>query len=344
VSPAGPVPDPFPVPLRGSERPLVELYDVALLDLDGVVYVGPEGIPGASEALAEARRRGMRLAFVTNNASRDPESVARHLVELGVPAMVNDVVTSAQAAARVLHERLGAGSAVLVTGSPALRAIVEAAGFRVVESADDRPDGVVQGLFNELRYADFVEAALAVHAGALWVATNVDTTLPSPRGLLPGNGALVGLVQIATGVEPVVAGKPALPLHAEAVDRTGAKHPLVVGDRLDTDIEGAIAASTDSLLVMTGVTTAAELLAARPERRPTYVAADLTGLLVPQAMVVVRGDSAQCGGWDATTTGGTLSVTGHGDPIDGLRLLATVCWSSPTLLDQKSALARIGMR
>jgi glycerol 3-phosphatase-2 len=330
--------------IRGTDRPLVELYDAALLDLDGVVYLGPEPVPGAAVALAQARRRGMRLAFVTNNASRDAASVAEHLTELGVPAAAPDVVMSSQAATRVLHEQLGSGASVLVTGSPALRSIVETAGFRTVESADDRPDGVVQGFFNGLSYADLVETVLAVRAGALWVATNVDSTLPSPRGLLPGNGSLVGLVSIATGRQPVVAGKPALPLHAEAVERTGAKHPLVVGDRLDTDIEGANAAATDSLLVLTGVTTPAELLAAAPGQRPTYLSADLSGLLEPHPFVEPAEGGFRCGGWTAKTDAGRIEITGHGDAVDGLRLLATLCWTTQPVPDTSAALAALGLR
>jgi len=333
-----------PASIRGTERPLAELYDAALLDLDGVVYRGPEPIPGAAKSLQLARKQGMRLAFVTNNASRAPAEVARHLVELGIPATVQDIVMSSQAATRVLRERLGGDATVLVTGSPALRAIVEGAGFRVVDSADDRPDGVVQGYFDGLRYADLAEAAIAVRAGAVWVATNVDSTLPSPRGLLPGNGALVGLVAIGTGAKPIVAGKPALPLHAEAVERTGATHPLVVGDRLDTDIEGANAAGTDSLLVMTGVTSPAEFLAAVPNQRPTYVSADLTGLIAPQALVIRAGDHFRCGGWTASSTGQRLEIDGRGDAFDGLRLLAALAWSSEEAPDSTEAIGRLGLR
>jgi glycerol 3-phosphatase-2 len=253
-------------------------------------------------------------------------------------------VMSSQAAARVLRERLGADAAILVTGSPALRAIIEAAGFRTVESADDRPDGVVQGFSFDVCYADLLETALAVRGGALWVATNVDSTLPSPRGLLPGNGSLVGMVAIATGARPVVAGKPALPLHAEAVERTGAKHPLVVGDRLDTDIEGANAAATDSLLVMTGVTTPAEFLAATPSQRPTYIAADLTGLLTPQPEVVPAGAQLSCAGWTGRIADGHLEISGRGDAIDGLRLLATLAWSADVAPDAQVALGHLGLR
>jgi glycerol 3-phosphatase-2 len=316
----------------GTREPLATRYDVALLDLDGVVYLGPQPIPGAADALAAAREAGMRLAFVTNNASRNPAAVAAHLVELGVPASVDDVVTSSQAAATVIAERCGAGARVLVTGTGALRAAIEQAGLQIVASADDLPDAVVQGYSPELRYADLAETALAVRGGALWVATNVDSTLPSPRGLLPGNGSLVAAVALATGQRPLVAGKPELPMHAEGVRRTGARNPLVVGDRLDTDIEGAHAADTDSLLVLTGVTDAVDLVGAPRRHRPTYLSRDLAGLLTPQPDVEVVETGARCGNWIAATqttpNAITVTVDGDGDAIDGLRALLSAAWSA----------------
>jgi glycerol 3-phosphatase-2 len=318
--------------LLGFSTPLATTYDVALLDLDGVVYVGPDSIPTAAPALAKARAAGMRLAFVTNNASRDPAAVAEHLVELGVPAVADEVVTSSQAAATVLVERLGVGASVLVTGSAALRSAVELVGLRVVTSSEDRPDAVVQGYSPELRYADLAEASLAVRAGALWVATNTDSTLPSARGLLPGNGSLVAMVAVATGRRPVVAGKPQLPMHAEGVRRTGAKHPLVVGDRLDTDIEGANVADTDSLLVLTGVTSATDLVDAPVEHRPTYLAADLDGLVDTQPDVEGEGTTVRCGGWTASAdhpdSTVTITVDGNGHPIDGLRAVLIAAWAA----------------
>jgi HAD superfamily hydrolase (TIGR01450 family) len=334
----------------GISTPLAATYDVALLDLDGVVYVGPNSIPTAAPALATARAIGMRLAFVTNNASRDPAAVAAHLVELGVPAVADEVVTSSQAAATVLVERLGAGATVLVTGSAALRSAVERVGLHIVASSDDRPDAVVQGYSPDLRYADLAEAALAVRSGALWVATNTDSTLPSARGLLPGNGSLVAMVAVATGRRPVVAGKPQLPMHAEGVRRTGAKNPLVVGDRLDTDIEGANVADTDSLLVLTGVTSASDLVDAAVEHRPTFLSADLSGLLDTQPDVERDGTGASCGGWTATADGAdgsiTISVAGDGQPMDGLRALLTAAWAArdtgASTLDASVALGRLG--
>jgi glycerol-1-phosphatase len=318
--------------LLGISTPLATTYDVALLDLDGVVYVGPDPIPSAAPALAKARAAGMRLAFVTNNASRDPAAVAAHLVALGVPADAAEVVTSSQAAATVLLQRLGPGASVLVTGSAALRAAVEDVGLRVVASSDDRPDAIVQGYSPDLRYADLAEAALAVRAGAFWVATNTDSTLQSARGLLPGNGSLVAAVAVATGRRPTVAGKPQLPMHAEGVRRTGAKNPLVVGDRLDTDIEGANVADTDSLLVLTGVTAAADLVDAPAEHRPTFLALDLTGLVDTQPNVEHDGSVMRCGGWTASADGlngrVAIIIDGGGNSIDGLRALLTATWAA----------------
>jgi HAD superfamily hydrolase (TIGR01450 family) len=320
--------------LQASDEAPAVGYDVALVDLDGVVYLGNEPIDRASEALDKARALGMRLAFVTNNASRAPAEVAHHLVDLGVDATADDVVTSAQAAVRVIAERCGAGARVLVTGSPALRAAAEQAGLHPVDSPDEKPDAVVQGFWADLGYRDLADATVAVRAGALWVATNVDSTLPSPRGLLPGNGALIGVVATATGERPVVAGKPALPLHAEGVRRTSARHPLVVGDRLDTDIEGANGANTDSLLVLTGVTTVASLLAAPPDHRPTYLSIDLMGLVEPHPEVKVETNVSYCGGWRVTrpeasnATEPRVELDGDGPPVDGLRALVALAWAT----------------
>lgn len=143
-----------------------------------------------------------------------------------------------------------------------------------------------------------------------WFASNTDLTIPSGRGIAPGNGAAVEVVRIATGAEPQVAGKPLPPMHRETVLRTGAKRPIVVGDRLDTDIEGAFNGGVDSLLVLTGVTDGARLLAAEPRHRPTYVDADLRGLLTGQPEVVVREGEFGCGGWTASVRGDALVLDG----------------------------------
>lgn len=327
--------------LAASEQPLAAAYDVALVDLDGVVYLGPRPVPGAAEALAAARATGMRLAFVTNNSSRPVDAVLAHLAELGVPATADDVVTSAQAAATLVSERLGTGARVLAVGGAGLRAALEAAGCELVDSADDKPDAVVQGYAADLRYADLAEAALAVERGAWWVATNRDPTLPSDRGVLPGNGALVDAVAAAVGRRPeVYAGKPDPALLGEAIRRTGAERPLMVGDRLDTDIEGAVVAGIDSLCVLTGVHSGADLLTAPQERRPTYVGIELTALVSPHAAPERTDDrSWRCGAWEAVVDGSMLrvrpreprtSATGPADRAadDLLRAAAAAAWAT----------------
>ena len=205
------------MPLRGSSAPLASRYDVALLDLDGVVYLGGSPISGAAEALAKAAASGMRLAFVTNNASRTPAAIAAQLTGLGVPARPGEVITSAQAAARLLAERLPAGAPVLVIGGMGLRMAVRERGFRPVTVAADHPAAVVQGYAPDVSYPLLAEGGLAVAAGALFVASNADSTLPTSRGRQPGNGSLIQVIATATGRAPLFAGKPEPPLHAEAV-------------------------------------------------------------------------------------------------------------------------------
>jgi len=328
---------------RSSERPLSDVYDVALLDLDGVVYMGGAAVDGATQALAEARRRGMRLAFVTNNASRSPSAIAAQLNRLGVPAVQTEIVTSAQAAARLLAERLPAGAPVLVVGGIGLRLALRERGLRPVSTALDRPAAVVQGYAPDIGYPLLAEGGLAVRAGAWFVAANADLTLPTPRGLQPGNGSLVQVIATATGQRPVVAGKPEPPLHAEAVARSGARHPLVVGDRLDTDIESAVRSGADSLLVLTGVTRPLDAVLASARHRPTYLAESLTGLLGPHPEVTVTGDTFCCDGWRAIATGGQVALSGSGAAIDGLRALCAAAWSAGGVSAEAAANALAGL-
>ncbi len=316
--------------LRGSAGPLSQEYDVALLDLDGVVYLGPSAIPGVPEALAKAADSGMRLAFVTNNSSRTPSAIAAQITSFGVPAAASDVVTSAQAAATLLAGRLDPGAAVLVVGGNGLRIAVRDRGFRPVTVALDKPAAVVQGYAPGIGYPLLCEGALAVAAGAWFVASNADATMPTARGRQPGNGSLAQVIVYATGQQPVVAGKPEPPLHAEAVARTGARRPLIVGDRLDTDIEGAVRAGADSLLVFTGVTRPEDVLLAGPRQRPTYLAADLAGLLEPHPAIDADGTTFRCRGWTARYAGPgePLALDGSGDSMDGLRALCAAAWSA----------------
>ncbi|AXE77152.1 HAD hydrolase-like protein [Streptomyces atratus] len=332
----------------GSSTALNEAYDTALLDLDGVVYAGGHAIVHAVESLGAARDGGMHLAYVTNNALRPPAAVAEHLTEIGVPAEPADVITSAQAVARLMADQLPPGARVLVVGGEGLRVALRERGLVPVESADDEPVAVAQGYGGpDMTWGRFAEAAYAIARGVPWFASNTDLTIPSARGIAPGNGAAVEVVRIATGAEPQVAGKPLPPMHRETVLRTGAERPLVVGDRLDTDIEGAFNGGVDSLLVLTGVTDAAQLVAAEPKHRPTYVDADLRGLLTGQPEVVRAGDGFGCGGWTASVRGGDLVLEGDGDVLDGLRALCGAAWSyagdGSCGLDAGKAVARLGL-
>lgn len=274
--------------------------------------------------------------------------MAAHLTELGVPAEPADVITSAQAVARLMADQLPAGARVLVVGGEGLRVALRERGLVPVESADDEPVAVAQGYGGpDMAWGRFAEAAYAIARGVPWFASNTDLTIPSARGIAPGNGAAVEVVRIATGAEPQVAGKPLPPMHRETVLRTGAERPLVVGDRLDTDIEGAFNGGVDSLLVLTGVTDAAQLVAAPPEHRPTYVDADLRGLLTGQPEVAESGEGFRCGGWTASVRGDELVLAGDGDVLDGLRALCGAAWTyagdGSCGLDAGKAVARLGL-
>ncbi len=328
---------------QGSAEPLCQRYDAALLDLDGVIYLGGAPVPGAPKALAQAAEAGMRLAFVTNNASRSPSAIAAQLTGLGVAASTADIITSAQAAAHLLADRLPAGAPVLVVGGIGLRIALRERGLRPVSTAADRPAAVVQGYAPDISYTELAEGALAVRAGALYVASNADTTLPTSRGPQPGNGSLVAVIVTATGIRPVVAGKPEPPLHAEAIARTGARRPLVIGDRLDTDIEGAVRGGADSMLVLTGVTSPAQAVLAPPGQRPSYLAANLSGLLEPHPEVRAADGEFCCGGWSARRGAGGaggLKLAGDGAPVDGLRVLCAAAWSGAGTDDVSAEAAR----
>jgi glycerol-1-phosphatase len=304
---------------------LLARHDVLLADLDGTLYRGAVAVPGAVEAVRGAAERGVPTVYVTNNASRRPSAVAEHLAELGFAARTEDVVASSQAAAAMLAAQLPAGARVLVVGTDALAAEVTDRGLTVTDRPDDA-DAVVQGHSPETGWQQLAAATVAVRGGALWVACNLDVTLPTERGPLPGNGAMVGVVRAATGQEPQVAGKPGPALLEEAARRSGAQRPLLIGDRLDTDVEGGRAAGMATLLVLTGVSDAAELLAAPPALRPDYVAADLAGLTAaPEDLA-----PGPRPGWDVRVTGpGALVLAGDGpDPLDALRALCGAHWAA----------------
>ncbi len=307
-------------------KSLVQQHDCLLLDLDGTVFRGHAPTAGAVETLGSVDSRAL---FVTNNATRSADDVAAHLRELGFTATAEDVVTSAQSAARLLAESLPGGSAVLVVGTDALAAEVDAVGLRPVRTFDEKPVAVVQGLSMTLGWPDLAEAALAIRAGALWVTANLDATLPTERGLLPGNGSMVAALRAATGAEPLVAGKPAPALLEDALARGSFGTPLVVGDRLDTDIAGAQATGLPSLMVLTGVSTARDAVHADPDQRPTYLGADLRSLHLGAEDLAIRAHAA----WRVEVAASAVTVTATGsDPgSDGLsvvRATARAVWDA----------------
>lgn len=317
---------------------LIDAYDAALFDLDGVVYLGPVAVPGAVAGLAALRDRGTRIGFVTNNAARAPQVVVDHLVELGVRAGLEDVVVSSQAGARLLADRVPAGSRVLVVGTDALAEEVRRVGLLPTSTLHEPVAAVIQGYHPELPWNLINTAGYAIQGGALWVATNLDSTRPTDLGLVPGAGAQVAALRNAVPIEPVVAGKPFTPLLIETVHRLGAQHPIFVGDRIDTDIDGAAAVGMESLLVLSGAHGKADLVAAT--NRPTHIGWDLRALLAPAAEVVVAGDTATCGGASVTKGAGAWQVApgdGRDGQLDALR--AILALTGPGSDPQETALA-----
>lgn len=318
---------------RPAERAPLQDVDVVLADLDGVVYAGAGALPHAVESLNRARE-GRRLGYITNNASRTDASVAAHLSELGLETAADEVVTSPQAAMRLLVDLIPAGSTVLVVGGEGLVTEVEKAGFVVTRSADANPSAVVQGFAPEVGWLQLAEAAYALklpedEGGIPWIATNTDWTIPQSRGVAPGNGTLVSAVHTAVGRLATVAGKPEKPIFDEAVARFGAASPLFLGDRLDTDILGANRAGIPSAFVLTGIDRPKHILAAASDLQPTYLLGDLRELHEPypearvsDGVVTVRGASVQIDGPD-------VRILSEGDrPIDLLRAGAKAIWDT----------------
>lgn len=319
----------------GEATPL-DGVDLVLADLDGVVYRGAEAIPHAVESINRAGE-SLRVGYITNNASRTPESVAQQLQGFGLRTAADDIVTSPQAAVRLLSGMVPAGSLIFVVGGEGLRVELANAGFSVTESADDGAVAVIQGFSQEIGWAQLAEASYALQAnggGIPWVATNTDWTLPTARGTAPGNGTLVSAIHLAVGRLPVVAGKPEVAIFEEALHRFGGSKPLFLGDRLDTDILGANRAGLDSVLVLTGIDQAKQVLAADPNSRPTYVLDDLRGLHEPYPIV---NDETMPDGSRTVTVGSAVvrmvghvvSVANRGERrIDLLRAGAAAIWGS----------------
>jgi glycerol 3-phosphatase-2 len=253
-------------------------YDAFLFDLDGVFYRGADPVPYAAEALTRLRAAGKRVAFVTNNASATPASVIRRLDAAGIDARIGEIETSALATAALLSRR-GVGS-VFVVGEDGIRDALAQVGIQVVGADQSEVDVVVVGLDRSADYDTLRTASILIGRGAAFVATNPDGSFPAPGGVRwPGAGALVAAVEATTDVRAEVVGKPNAPIFEAALSRAGGGHPLVVGDRIDTDIAGAFALNWDSMLVLTGISTREE--ATRSATPPTYLGADLRALFEP---------------------------------------------------------------
>ncbi|KRC51538.1 haloacid dehalogenase [Leifsonia sp. Root227] len=308
--------------------------DLVLADLDGVVYKGPDAIPHAVDSLNLAAET-VRVGYITNNASRTDASVAGHLTDLGLHVQPADVVTSPQAAVRLLAQHVPPGATILVIGGDGLVDEVQKGGFAVTRSADDDPAAVIQGFAPEVGWTQLAEAAFALQGRSdeerPWVATNTDWTIPVARGIAPGNGTLVSAVHTAAGRLPIVAGKPEVAIFEEAVTRFGASKALFIGDRLDTDILGANRAGIDSVLVLTGVDRAKQLIAADANSRPTYILGDLRGLSEPYPATGFSKDgrTATVGDASVSIDGNDVRILSEGD--DELNLLRAACaviWGS----------------
>jgi glycerol 3-phosphatase-2 len=306
--------------------------DVVFADLDGVVYTGENSIRYAVEALNSASAHH-RVAFITNNASRTTEQVAAHLRDLGLTAVADDVVSSPQAAVKILKTLIPAKSTVLVIGGEGLITEVADAGFRVTDSANDSPAAVIQGFAPTVGWTHLSEASFALHTGIPWVATNTDWTIPVARGVAPGNGTLVSAVHLAVGRLPVFAGKPERAIFDFARDKFAADNPLVIGDRLDTDILGANRAGMRSALVLTGIDGRKQAIAAAEEQQPTYILGDLRELTMdyPESVVTEKGDTTTVtvGNSSVTMTANVVRVKRKGsDPLNLLRAGCTAIYRS----------------
>lgn len=318
--------------MSGGATPL-DGVDLLLADLDGVVYKGADAIPYAVESINAAAEQ-VRVGYITNNAARTPDSVAEHLCGLGLSVQPADVVTSPQAAVRLLAETVPAGSTVLVVGGEGLISEVVRAGFVPTDSAEQSPAAVIQGFHPSVGWTQLAEASFALHTGIPWIATNTDWTIPVARGIAPGNGTLVSAVHTAVGRLPVVAGKPEVPIFTEAMHRFDGRTALFLGDRLDTDILGANRAGIASALVLTGIDRAKQVLAADAASRPTFLLDDLRQLHEPYPVVHEETDSA--GNRTITVrdavvrvTGNVVTIRAYGQrPIDALRAGAAAIWGS----------------
>jgi len=318
---------------------LLSRYDGLVCDLDGVVYRGQSAVPHAAQALNEAQANGTGIVYATNNASRPPQQVAEHLTRLEVEATAQQVLTSSLAAAQVLRDALGEDAAVLAVGGPGVADALRANSLRPIlprEHAEGTTvTGVLQGYGADVSAGDLAEAAYAVQAGARWVATNSDRTLPTDQGMAPGNGTLVDAVRAAVETDPQVVGKPGPLLYQLAARRLGTAtaRTLGIGDRIETDLAGAHAAHMDALHVLTGVHGLSDLAAAPEGLRPRFVAEDLRALHEPYDEPVEDGD----GRWSSGTVHGRLAGEGSSARVE-------LTGGGPGHADRPMAANRVALR
>lgn len=316
--------------LKGAPEALASAYDLALLDLDGVVYLLHEPIPEAAATLAALPGLDCDPVFVTNNASRSPETVAESLRGMDIPAEAAQVLTSAQVVASGILDRIGKGGKVLVTGSQALRDAVTGAGLVPVDDPKAAA-AVAFGYTPQTSWRSLADTTIAVRGGAFWAVANLDATLPTPDGPLPGMGALVGAVATALGHGPdFTAGKPEQPIYRIAMARKPGGRAIMVGDRPDSDIAGANRAGIDSLLVFTGVASPRLALGLPPQERPTYLGWSLAALTEPHPEPDWNEavDRIDCGGWTAELDGPDIRFSGQGEELDGWRVLCELSWAA----------------
>lgn len=279
-----------PTPLRGTNQALVSEYPHLLLDLDGVAFAGDSPVEGAASGLAAARELGAKVCFLTNNAARPGSAVVEKLGRFEIPATVAEVLTAAQDGAAVLAKMVEEGAKVLALGGPGVSAALEEVGLQPVTTLEEEPVAILQGLGFDLDWKTLSQASILLNSRpeTVWVATNMDTTLPTEQGLALGNGSLVAALQAASGRQPIVCGKPEAGIYRKAMARLSSEEQeatredtLAVGDRLGTDIAGANSARIPSLHVLTGVSTAQEVALAPAAQRPSFLALDLTDLAKP---------------------------------------------------------------
>jgi HAD superfamily hydrolase (TIGR01450 family) len=257
---------------------LADEFDGFLIDLDGVVWIGREPVPGSAETLRALIGAGKEIVFVTNNPGRHPAVYAERLGELGVETGEQRIVTAGMATVDLAVEETGVGATAFVIGAEAFKQAAAAAGLDTLDgdAAEDSKAVLVSG-HRGSDYEELLTATLAVQRGAALFATSRDPTLPMPGGEWPGTGSILAAVETATGATAQIGGKPEPHLFELAAKRVGGGRVAMVGDRIASDIEGGRRAGLETILVLTGAADRAEAEAAEPP--PSHVVDDLAALL-----------------------------------------------------------------